>query len=228
MGNLIYCMEGKIVLGYWNIQGLAEPLRLLMLYLNLGYEEKLYTDTALMREDKAKLDFPFPNIPYIIHGEKTLCESEAIAYYLVFFTKREELFGKDNDERVQSAMVHGVVSDIYNDIASKIFWNKNWEADFSKTFDEKIHPRLQRLNAFAGSKKFIICDEIRLVDFALYRVLWLIKHMDTTSLDRYPNLVRIYSSFEEIPEIKAYHDTEIFKNRPVYSPRAFYQFAKNY
>eukprot|EP01017_Pseudomicrothorax_dubius_P044431 TRINITY_DN7504_c0_g1_i3.p1 TRINITY_DN7504_c0_g1~~TRINITY_DN7504_c0_g1_i3.p1 ORF type:complete len:134 (+),score=49.41 TRINITY_DN7504_c0_g1_i3:60-404(+) len=108
------------------------------------------------------------------------------------------------------------------------FWNTNWEADLPKTFEEKLHPRLQRLDAFAGSKKFIIGDEIRLVDFALYNILWLVKHIDGTSLDRHQNLLRIYNNFEEIPVIKAYHATDVFKNRNVYSFRAPYQFAKNY
>lgn len=36
-------MSDKVVLGYWNIRGLAERVRLLLEYLHVPYEEKIFT-----------------------------------------------------------------------------------------------------------------------------------------------------------------------------------------
>jgi len=36
-------MADKIVLGYWNIRGLAERVRLLLEYVGLPYEQKFFT-----------------------------------------------------------------------------------------------------------------------------------------------------------------------------------------
>lgn len=35
-------MENKLVLGYWDCRGLAEPIRLLLEYLELPYTEEKY------------------------------------------------------------------------------------------------------------------------------------------------------------------------------------------
>jgi len=36
-------MEGKVVLGYWQIRGLAERCRMLLEYVGLPYEQVQYT-----------------------------------------------------------------------------------------------------------------------------------------------------------------------------------------
>lgn len=68
--NLIFC--------YWDIRGLAEPIRTLMAYLELPYEAKKITDFPQWAAEKSEARYLFPNLPYLVDGEKTITESEAI------------------------------------------------------------------------------------------------------------------------------------------------------
>nr|XP_034493195.1 glutathione S-transferase Y1 isoform X3 [Marmota flaviventris] len=57
-----------MILGYWNIRGLAHPIRLLLEYTDSSYEEKKYTmgdapdyDRSQWLNEKFKLGLDFPN-----------------------------------------------------------------------------------------------------------------------------------------------------------------------
>jgi len=68
-----------LVFGYWPLRGLGQQIRLLLSYLGLPWEAKIYT----MREewfenDKKNLNLAFPNLPYLIDGDFKLTESAAI------------------------------------------------------------------------------------------------------------------------------------------------------
>ena len=66
----------KIILGYWKIRGLAQPIRYLLEYAELPYEEVLYEqgDAPNYSVDcwtsvKNTIGLDFPNVPYLIDGE---------------------------------------------------------------------------------------------------------------------------------------------------------------
>ncbi|VUZ50762.1 unnamed protein product, partial [Hymenolepis diminuta] len=76
-------------LGYWDIRGLAEPIRLLLRYLGVDFEEKLYHfgpapdfDGKEWFDEKFKLGLDFPNLPYYIDGDFKLTQSSAILEYI--------------------------------------------------------------------------------------------------------------------------------------------------
>jgi len=64
------------VLGYWNIRGYAEAIRLMLEYLDVPYEDKRYefgstpeTLYCSWLQDKQKLGLDFPNLPYFIDDD---------------------------------------------------------------------------------------------------------------------------------------------------------------
>jgi glutathione S-transferase len=63
-----------MILGYWNIRGLAQPIRFLLEYLRLPYEDKRYTNPEQwFRIDKLSpgfIDNPLANLPYLKDGNK--------------------------------------------------------------------------------------------------------------------------------------------------------------
>jgi glutathione S-transferase len=66
-------MENKLILGYWPIRGIAQPIRFFLEYLGLPYEEKLYTDhQEWFSADYVNFAHPFANLPYLKDGEKVL------------------------------------------------------------------------------------------------------------------------------------------------------------
>lgn len=69
-------------IGYWDIRGLAEPIRLLHVLLSIPYEEKLYTDLKTWQRDRVQLDTPFPNLPYYTDEYGTYCETACILEHI--------------------------------------------------------------------------------------------------------------------------------------------------
>lgn len=81
-------------LGYYNLRGLAQPIRFLLAYLGLKYTDKQYiTREEWFENDKKHLGLEFPNLPYYIDENIKLTESSAIAIYLIKKNKRNELLG---------------------------------------------------------------------------------------------------------------------------------------
>lgn len=78
-----------MVLGYWDIRGLAHAIRMLLEYTDTSYEEKRYTcgeapdyDRSQWLDAKFKLDLAFPNLPYLMDGKNKITQSNAILRYI--------------------------------------------------------------------------------------------------------------------------------------------------
>ena len=87
-------MDNKLVLGYWPIRGLAQPIRAMLHYLELPFEDKLYNDYKLWFEtDRPSFKNPLANLPYLKVGEKVLdyCILRLSLNLMPFITKLHTL-----------------------------------------------------------------------------------------------------------------------------------------
>merc|ERR1739848_263115 len=109
-------------LGYWGIQGLAQPARLMLNYQTKGkYTFKDYTSPEQWQADKAAMDSAFPNIPYIKTEEHgTIVQSGAVNRYL---GTNLGLSGSDS-EKIQAEIVDGVLQDLWMGFI-KLMFNKD-------------------------------------------------------------------------------------------------------
>jgi len=115
----------KLILGYWGIRGLGQHIRLLMSYLGLPFEDKIYTKREdWFENDKPSIGFAFPNIPYLIDGDFKLTESSAIQKYIINRAHNNELLGKNVQDTVRIESILGVFDDIWSEMA-KSFWKKD-------------------------------------------------------------------------------------------------------
>ena len=81
-------------IGYWNILGRAEPIKLLACYLGLQYEEKAYESfQEWFAKDKPAFGTNFANLPYLEDDTFKLTETKAILRYLCLREDRKELLG---------------------------------------------------------------------------------------------------------------------------------------
>lgn len=64
-----------IVLGYWDIRGLAQPIRMILEHAGADYKDTQYScgpapdyDRSAWTSVKYTLALDFPNLPYLIDG----------------------------------------------------------------------------------------------------------------------------------------------------------------
>ena len=74
-------MNSSPTLGYWNIRGLAQPIRYLLVIAEVDFNDKRYPfgeghtfaerESVLKhwKQDKENLGLDFPNLPYYIDGD---------------------------------------------------------------------------------------------------------------------------------------------------------------
>jgi glutathione S-transferase len=160
-------MEGKIKLGYWNLRGRGQVLRLLLAYTGQDWEEVTYKDASQWFGigDKTKLGFDFPNLPYLINGDFKLTESIAIARYIIRKSNKPELLGKNVEDEAKIEMILSLLDDIFSPTFS-MFFSPNHQADKVRLFDNKLKVKIQELVHFIGNKDTCI-GYLTLADFRL-------------------------------------------------------------
>lgn len=77
------------ILGYWNVRGLGQYIRNLLIYKGVNFEDKVYKfgpppdfDRFDWTGEKFSLGLKFPNLPYYIDGKVKLTQGIAILRYL--------------------------------------------------------------------------------------------------------------------------------------------------
>uniref|UniRef100_A0AAR2K109 glutathione transferase n=1 Tax=Pygocentrus nattereri TaxID=42514 RepID=A0AAR2K109_PYGNA len=105
-------------LAYWDIRGLAQPIRLLLEYTGTKYEEKVYScgeapnyDKSCWFEEKAKLQMDFPNLPYLEDGDRKIVQSNAIMRYIA---RKHNLCGETEDEKIRVDILENQAMDFRN------------------------------------------------------------------------------------------------------------------
>ena len=79
----------ELVIGYWNIRGLGQAIRMMAEYVGADYREDLYNQgpgpefsNKEWLDVKHTLGYDFPNLPYLKDGLTYLTETVAILKYI--------------------------------------------------------------------------------------------------------------------------------------------------
>ncbi|RWS25455.1 glutathione S-transferase Mu 1-like isoform X2 [Leptotrombidium deliense] len=213
----------KLVLGYWDLRGLTEPIRYLLHYADVDFEDKRYTvgpapefDTSEWTNEKNTLGLDFPNLPYIIEGDLKLSQSTAILRYLA---RKYKLVGETEEETIRLDLAEQQLVDVRTGLVKVAYSGSEYEKnreEYLKTLPEK----LELLSKFLGDRKFILGDKLTYVDFLLYEVLDFHRLFEATSLNAYENLKSYLERFEALPAIEKYMKSGKFSRLPVFGPMA--------
>ena len=89
-------MSSKPTLGYFNVHGLAQPIRYLLVIAEVDFNDKRYpfgegTTLADMdsvkkhwQADKESLGLDFPNVPYWIDGDVKVCIFDNYHEFIIY------------------------------------------------------------------------------------------------------------------------------------------------
>jgi len=193
-------------LGYWNVKGRAEILRILLALFNLPHTEKNPTSMEEALALTRNTGFDFPNLPYLIDGDIKITESTAIPVYLAHKAGKKDFFGKEGLEQVKHQMLLGVLDDVYGVFKELI--RKEDYLEFFEVKKEFVQRKLQELSKFLGGRETLL-DQLTFADIELFITVQFIKKVTHTIkkpdlFEHLKNLEDHSSRIANLPGIKEY------------------------
>ncbi|CAG7836442.1 unnamed protein product [Allacma fusca] len=195
-----------IVLAYWDIRGLAQPIRLLLEHVNADWEDKYYIcgpapgfDKTTWFSEKENLGLPFPNLPYLVDGDVKLVQSGAIIRYLA---RKHDLLGKTPEEQTRVDLVDHQINDFRSSFTGMCYNPKFNE--MKSNYLESLPTKLKQFSDYLGDRKFFAGDNVTFVDFIVYEMLDQHKLLEPTCLDNFQNLRNFVNNIESLERIAAY------------------------
>ncbi|XP_018422494.1 PREDICTED: glutathione S-transferase Mu 1-like isoform X3 [Nanorana parkeri] len=211
-----------MILGYWDIRGLAHSIRLLLEYTGTPYEEKLYVtgdapnyDRSQWLDVKEKLGLDFPNLPYLLDGDVKLTQSNTILRYIAC---KHGLCGESESEINNVSLIENQSMDFRMGLVS-IAYNPQFET-LKGPYLEKLPVALGRFSRFLGDRHWFAGDKITFADFLMYDVLDQHRILDPNCLQNFQNLQDFLTRFETLPAIAAYMKSPRFMKTPINSRMA--------
>jgi len=206
----------KVTLGYWGIRGLAQPIRYVLEYLSIPYEDKKYASGSNeWASEKEKLQMDFPNLPYLIDGENRISQSQAILRYL---GRKYDLLGHTEAEQIEVDVLFGVAGDFGSTMSRFMYdstLSNNFQDHLTKFGKETVDVYLARYEAHLGNKSFLTGGHITVVDFLVFEHLDIISMLFEGKLEQYSKLKAYYNRINNLPAISSYRKSNRFQSHPV-------------
>ena len=218
--------------GYWNIRGLAHPIRNLLAYLEVPYTEDVYElggAPEYSREGwtsvKPTLPLEFPNLPYLFDGDVKLTQSCTILRYLA----RTHGAGKGLYEGTPAALAEvDLVLDQTVDMRTAVTRTAYGAMPFDTLRDTVLPAFLVGFEALftRDGRTFAAGGSLTIADFALHEVLEEIVDMyadlapTTPAFATYPAIAAYVARFEAVPAIAAYRARPDYIARPYNNKQA--------
>ncbi|GFS39621.1 glutathione S-transferase Mu 1 [Nephila pilipes] len=203
---------GKVTFGYWNIRGLAEPIRVLLHYKKVDFEDKRYVlGTDEWSNEKFNLGLDFPNLPYYMEGDIKISQSTTILRYLA---RKHGLDGKDDKQKLRVSLAEQQIVDMRMALIN-LSYSDNFESakgDFTK----KIPDQMKQFEKFLGDRKYIAGDEITYVDFLAYETFDLYRLFQADALEGCPNLQAFQNRIKNLPELRGYLNSADYQIWPIF------------
>jgi len=186
---------------YFNIRGLADPIRLAFAQVGVPFE-----DVRISMEEwpQWKEKFPFGQCPVLETKDgHRLTQSMAILRYI---GRKYDLEPNNEWDRAVCDEMATSWFDMFLKMGPA-FSTKEKETQkqlFCKAIDEFVKPRLQIFDERLSHSKhgFIVGDKITWADFFIYNIFWMIQHFLKVSLESYPHVDKFIHKIEALPNVK--------------------------
>ncbi|CAL1285173.1 unnamed protein product [Larinioides sclopetarius] len=207
----------KPIVGYWDIRGLAEPIRYILHYKNVDFEDKRYslTNRQTWEKEKFTLNLDFPNLPYYIDDDVKLTQSVTILRYLA---EKYGLDGKTPAEKLRVSLAEQQVIDFRTSLA-RVCYDPNFEK-VKPEFLKRVPVQLKFVAGFLGNRKFLAGDSLTYVDFMAYDALDFYLYLIPNVLADYPTLKEYHQRIRNLPELQGYMKSSQYTRWPIFMPEA--------
>uniref|UniRef100_A0A0P4WG35 Glutathione S-transferase n=1 Tax=Scylla olivacea TaxID=85551 RepID=A0A0P4WG35_SCYOL len=211
------------VLGYWKTRCLAQPIRLLLAYKRVDYEDKQYEagdppdyDKTCWFSVKYNLGLDFPNLPYYIDGDVKLSQTLAILRYL---GRKYDLDGKTEEEMRRIDILVNDAMDLTIQLWDVCYYNYDQKPEYLRKLPEKI----KKYSDFLGHRSWFAGEKLTFADFLIYEFLDQHRVLDPTCLEAAPPLQRFMACLEGLEPIREYMVSPSFMSAPLFNKYAAYE-----
>ncbi|XP_037273646.2 glutathione S-transferase Mu 2-like [Rhipicephalus microplus] len=208
------------ILGYWDIRGLAQPIRNLLVYQGVEFEDKRYVfgpepdfDGEEWLSEKPALGLRFPNLPYYLDDDVKITQSLAILRYLA---RKHELAATDEEETLELDMLEQQARDLSWVLLMAVA-SPSYEETRPK-YEEKMESLLQPWDEHLQDKEWAIGDRVTYVDFLLYEGLDWNRELNGGAFEGFSTLTSYMKRFEELPNIEEHFASNKYKKYPILGP----------
>ncbi|XP_026340397.1 glutathione S-transferase Mu 3 [Ursus americanus] len=209
--------KSTMVLGYWDIRGLAHAIRMLLEFTDTSYEEKQYTcgeapdyDRSQWLDVKFTLDLDFPNLPYLMDGKNKITQSNAILRYIA---RKHNMCGETEEEKIRVDIMENQIMDFRMQLI-RLCYSPDLEK-LKPEYLEQLPGQLKQFSLFLGKFSWFAGEKLTFVDFLTYDVLDQNRMFEPKCLDEFPNLKAFMCRFEALEKIANYMQSDRFLKMPV-------------
>ncbi|EAR86898.1 glutathione S-transferase, amine-terminal domain protein (macronuclear) [Tetrahymena thermophila SB210] len=138
----------ELIIGYLENASRGQTVRYILDLVGYPYAEHKYTSSSTEWEKKkSELGLDFPNLPYLIHGDFSISESQNIVNYLIELTNQQYLYGEGKEKyRVDN------IRFVCDDLFSKIYQASKQNEDGKNMLNSQVIPKIQQLQKALGNK----------------------------------------------------------------------------
>jgi glutathione S-transferase len=191
----LFFRPDPITVGYWAIQGLAAPLRMMVLYAEVPllvkaykvYEDPSssstsssgYNKDSWMKHGKPYLadKFPLVNLPYVKDGDLVVSQTNACLAYL---GRRLQLWGQSFSQQVECEEFLCEITDLHNEMFDFAYGVEGdpaeCAANLMKSLSErgsliKLNSHMKLVRDRGATGTFLVGDHATAPDFHLWTIL---------------------------------------------------------
>lgn len=232
--------DSGLILAYWDIRGLANPIRLALAYKNVKYTDvRIDGGNPADKDNYKKLWFDvkpevcktvkFANLPYLLDGDGdnnndkvAISQSSAILRYI---GRKYNLMGTNE---VTTDVLLSEVYDFDSAFTGMCYRNFGQMKEYCQsTLPKMLDMYAEQLALFDNT--FIAGKEISIVDFKFYELLskWKIVESDasvaTDSIASNKPISNYIERMEKLAPIKEYIESDVCIRRPINNPHAMFK-----
>eukprot|EP00932_Pfiesteria_piscicida_P006002 SRR837773.15921.p1 GENE.SRR837773.15921~~SRR837773.15921.p1 ORF type:complete len:247 (-),score=96.04 SRR837773.15921:83-781(-) len=218
----------KTTLVYWDIRGLAQPIRFALEHAGCDYED-VRLDAGDPNSESYKkawfdvkptLGLDFPNLPYLLDGDVSIVQSGAILRHLC----RKHGLGPKGDDLAAAARADFLLEQLgdFDGSLTGMCYRGHDDGGKERWIEGVMLPALRQFEAVlaASGQPFLCGDAPGAADFKGYEDFDKCRLLSAGCLDQFPALKAYVERFETLPRIAAYLASPRFKARPVNNPHA--------